>query len=274
MLACRVWGFNRHFKNRSSCEVFRCVVSPRILANKPIPQHIATGCDGMVDSGERRSAVVATGLIQRDHLVHEVRMSSLSGWSVRFASRNAAAGERARARILFRGCSPMGYPVWTAEEDATLVGCFPDYKLAMKRLKRRTYYACRERASVLGLVKRRPQWTAAGVSRLRKIIRTASDEELLEAFPGRSLTQIRYKARLLRIRNGPPPLKLTSIDAIDQIKLRAREMNYSMRELDGIVGTRTYFLKAGWSRGRLNYDAIAKAAEAMGGHLVIEWDDD
>lgn len=59
-----------------------------------------------------------------------------------------------------------------------------------------------------------------------------------------------------------------------QIKLRAREMSYSMRDLDDVAGTKRYFLKAGWSRGHLNYKAIAKAAEAMGGHLVIEWDDD
>lgn len=66
-------------------------------------------------------------------------MASLSGLNLRFACRSAQAAARARARILFRGFTPRGHPLWTNEEDEILRRSYPDYRLAIRRLKRRTY---------------------------------------------------------------------------------------------------------------------------------------
>ncbi len=122
-------------------------------------------------------------------------MSRLSGSALKYACRYAAAAERARARIRFLGLTPRGSPLWTSEEDALLRACYPNYQLAIKRLKRRTYYACRARARHLRLVAPRPLWTAAGVSRLRRIYPTATPEELIAAFPERGLANIQKKGR-------------------------------------------------------------------------------
>lgn len=116
-------------------------------------------------------------------------------------------------------------------------------------------------------------WTAAEVSRLRRLYPRSSMPELLVALPSRDATQIKFKARHLKLRRARPPLKPAGFELVDAIKQRAVELNYTMRDIDALACCAPYFYKAGWiGKKRLNYSAINQAVEALGGRLVVVWD--
>src|SRR5690349_11744271 len=66
--------------------------------------------------------------------------------------------------------------------------------------------------------------------------------------------------------NGAP-LRPTGVYLIDQILSRARSLNLSMRELDGLTHA-PYFANRKWQgrHGRLR-DILARAFHCLGGHL-------
>lgn len=204
----------------------------------------------------------------------EMDMARLSGWDLKFALRGATAAERARARMHHLGFTPRGHPLWTEAEEAALKEAYPDYGAALRKLKRRTYHACRARARHLDLVKRRQCWTAAEEMRLRRMFGRAARSELLAAFPSRSWSQIAVKARSLRLRRPKAPTAPTPWQPIDAIKARARELNYTLPDVDQLAGSKTYFARAGWTgRRQIHYQHVGRAVEALGGRLVVVWDD-
>lgn len=200
-------------------------------------------------------------------------MRHWSGLDVKYASRRAAAAERARARIRFLGFTPKGHPLWTEEEDAILRACYPDYKHAIKCLRRRTYYACRAHARHLQIVRTRRAWTAADVSKLRRLFGPATRQEILRTFPEWSWPQIQCKAQSLGLKRKRQTPRSTPWQPIDAIKQRARELNYSLSDVDKLAGSKTYFARAGWTgRRQMNFQYVGRAVEALGGRLVVVWD--
>lgn len=179
--------------------------------------------------------------------------------------------ESARRRIRRVGRTPRGHFLWTAKEDATFIKLYPDYRALRRALRRRTYYALRNRARHLGVVKRRHVWTANEVRRLRNLYFLATTAELLAAFRGMSWHQIAGKARHIGLRGRKPKLKSTGILILDTIRTRASARGWSMVDLDSIAGTRRYFQKAGWHTSRATHGAWLKAIEVLEGDISIQW---
>jgi hypothetical protein len=201
-------------------------------------------------------------------------MATISVIGLKYAARHAMLGQLARARILRNGFTPNGHPLWTDEEDAAVRELYPDYIALQKRLKRRTYYACKWRARYLKLVTPRVPWTAAEISRLRRVYGTCSVSELVAQFPNRTADQIRHRATPLGVRRPRKIIKSSGIPIIDEIKKRARQLNYSMRDVDELSRSKRYFIKASWlPNGTVNYQAIGRAVEALGGKLSVTWED-
>lgn len=190
---------------------------------------------------------------------------------LRWAARNAKIAALARERIAKTGMSPCGAPLWTDREMALLAVIFPDYKRAVAALERRTYSAVKNRARSMGLTNTSHIWTSAAVARLRRLYRTSDNQTLAAAFPGVPMDKIRYKARHIGLSRPRRPFKQTGIPAIDQIRTRAFDLNVSMVDLDAMAKTKTYFQKANWLNGNINYRAIGRAAKALDGLLAVRW---
>lgn len=190
---------------------------------------------------------------------------------LRYAARYAAMAEAARRRIRRAGRTPRGHFLWTAKEDAVVAALYPDYGALRRALRRRTYYALRNRVRHLGIVKRRHVWTANEVRRLRSLYLSATTRELMAVFPGMSWRQIAGKARHIGLRGRKPKLKMTGIRIIDTIRTRASARGWSMVDLDSIAGTKKYFQKAGWHTSRSVHGAWLKAIEVLEGSVSIQW---
>lgn len=70
-----------------------------------------------------------------------------------------------------------------------------------------------------------------------------------------------------------PDYKETGIELIDEVRKRARTLRMSMRDLDALSRSKRYFQANGWiGKARVNHKALARAIDALGGRLRVEWD--
>lgn len=186
-------------------------------------------------------------------------------------TRGAITAERMRRRIQRSGFNMCGQPLWTEKELDLLRKHHPDYKAAMRALKRRSYGGIRAKAQQLGLTIKRKSWTAREVSLLRRVYPTASHEEISELLPNRSWTQIKSAAGYHKIYRKRKPFKGTGISVLDQIRERSFELRYSMVDLDALSHSKSYFAKGNWHRGWVNQKAVAKAIKALDGEMKAGW---
>jgi len=179
--------------------------------------------------------------------------------SLAYFARNARSAERMRERIRRSGMV-AGHKVWTDAEREILKGLVPDYKAVRRRLRSRTAAAIQAR-----------YWTAAEISKLRRIYPTATKQELCEAFPFSTWQNIKAKAMYYKFRKRRVPFKLTGIPGLDEVRKRCYEIGWSMRDLDSAARTGSYFRRAGWIGKRINHRALGRAIEALDGAVMPEW---
>lgn len=172
-----------------------------------------------------------------------------------------------------RGKTPKGHSLWTDQERATVRRLYPDYTALQRALPHRTYYALRNAAQALGVVRRRHRWTASERAYLRRRYATADWSELLAAFPGLKRTTIRERATDFGFHRRRS-FKITGQPVIDAIRERATILNYSMVDVDAMARTRRYFAQHRWLSAPRNYKAMAKAVQALHGRLELRvtWD--
>jgi hypothetical protein len=146
-------------------------------------------------------------------------------------ARGAAISQANRAR------AKRNVVRWTAVEMKIVMETYPDYDLLQKRLPTRSLSQIKQFAFVYGITSKRHVWTVTEVRKLKQMWEArASDAELLLAFPFatmRSITGAAWHHGFKRPRVRP---KLTGHPAIDAIKLRCFEKNYSMSDLDEWCG--------------------------------------
>jgi hypothetical protein len=184
----------------------------------------------------------------------------------------AKSAERGRQRIARTG-HVGGKQLWKPEEDRVLSALYPNYEAARKALPGRTYYSLRYRARTLHIQKKRQSWTGADVVRMRKLYPVATMADLLAAFPGRTPETIKSFAVSMHIRKRFE-FKKTGYPVIDAIRVRCKELGYSMGDLDEIARTKRYFTSALWlSNKSVRGSAVYKAVEALDGTLLVSWRD-
>jgi hypothetical protein len=194
--------------------------------------------------------------------------------TLHYAIRGIAAAERARHFMRRTGLSPWGIPLWTEKEDKILKQLHPDYTAIKRKLKRRTRIAIRMRAAKWGLTKKIHYWTAADISKLRRIYPVCTKAEVMATFPHVTWEQISNCRQYHRIYKKRKPFKRTGFEILDEIRRRAFELNLTMPDLDEIARTGEYFQTARWFlKDRPNPKAVMRAIEALGGKIVVQWDD-
>ncbi|WP_028747966.1 hypothetical protein [Rhizobium mesoamericanum] len=188
-----------------------------------------------------------------------------------YHSRNAASAARARRRIRREGTTMRGDKIWKTEEDDVVRSHYPDYAAIRRALPHRTYFACRNRARTLGIVKERPLYTTRELSIVRRLYPEGSKDDILSLLPGREWEAVKDFAKRHGIRRKPKPFKATGVVVLDQIRSRCRELNYTMPDLDKVAKTKRYFAKSSWLKGHIHHKAIGRAVRALFGDIKAEW---
>ncbi|MDR6659733.1 uncharacterized protein (DUF433 family) [Tardiphaga robiniae] len=106
---------------------------------------------------------------------------------------------------------------------------------------------------------------------MRRIYPSATREELLEAFPRRSMGQIYDCAARYNVKRKKEPHSTAGFPIIEQIKLRAKKCNISMKDLDAMARTTPYFASGRWRFDGLNRRSVYRAIEALDGEVTIVW---
>jgi hypothetical protein len=129
------------------------------------------------------------------------------------------------------------------------------------------------RARVLGVQRKSSNWTAADVSRLRRLWPHADKLAILESFPGRSWGALSRAATGYKLHRPKRLYQSTGCDLLDSIRARCESLNYTMRDLDAVSHTGTYFFRMGWIGRVPELGKLAKATKALGGKLSVSWDE-
>lgn len=185
-------------------------------------------------------------------------------------ARGAISAENSRRQMMLRGFTPNGYPLWNPPEAHNLRYGYPDYDAVMAINTRRSRPAHHSKAGRMGIVRRRaPNWDENEIPRLHRMFATATRNELLAAFPGRSWAAICRRANA----DGYYKLKVptsSGIGLLDQILSRAIKRHDSLRELDRAIGGAGYFSRRKWKRRR-NHSIEARAIAYLGGTIQVRW---
>lgn len=191
--------------------------------------------------------------------------------SLAYFARNAGSAERIRAQMLRTGFTLFGQRIWTEQEDFVCRLFYPDYFALRQILYNRSEHAIKARCRKLGLVRKRHSWTPLKKQKLRRLYPEATHEELLAAFPGVDIQNIRSAARYYGYRRKKKPYKITGIPALDQLRSRCYDIKWTMRDADEEAGTKRYFQTRGYRSTYPNFRAIHRGVEALGGRLEVKW---
>lgn len=193
--------------------------------------------------------------------------------SLTYFARNARSADRARRRMQREGVTMSGAKLWTDEEREIVRNLAPDYDAILKQLPHRTRNAVRNQAGKMGLRRAIHIWTAAEISRLRKLFPRAPAEEICAAFPHSTWINIQQAARYHGLRRSAKQYKITGIDALDEVRKRCFEINWTMIDLDNAAKTKRYFRRAGWIGKKINHRALGRAIEALDGVVQAQWNE-
>lgn len=190
-------------------------------------------------------------------------------------SKNAVTAQQARRRIRHIGITPLGYQIWTQEEDELCQQFGSDYAALAQKLPNRSYMAIKKRCQKLGLRRRLRAVTAKELSLMRRLVPRGTSNEIQQAFPHRTLNCIKSICLYHGIYREKKPYQPTGIALIDDIRTRCFENNLSMVDLDDMARTKRYFQNRGWKDSKLpNYAAVYKAVAALDGEISIRWRDE
>ncbi|WP_024896877.1 SANT/Myb-like DNA-binding domain-containing protein [Brucella rhizosphaerae] len=187
-------------------------------------------------------------------------------------SKNAVRAHQARRRIRYLGITPLGYQIWTQEEDELCQQFGSDYATLAQKLPNRSYMAIKKRCQKLGLRRRLRAVTAKELSMMRRLVPRGTSNEIQQAFPHRTLNCIKSICLYHGIYREKKPYQTTGIALIDDIRARCFENNLTMADLDDIARTKRYFQNRGWKDSKApNYAAVYKAVAALDGEISIRW---
>ncbi|MBY2921032.1 hypothetical protein HF259_06210 [Rhizobium leguminosarum] len=192
--------------------------------------------------------------------------------SLSYHSRSVAFADRARDQTTKEGYTINGDKLWTEDERQIARERWPNFDDIRQALPHRSRIAILAQCRKMGLRKKAHHvWSAAEVSKLRRLYPAAAVEEICEAFPHSSWANIRKSARYHGFRRKKRPFKPTGNQPIDEMLTRLFEANISFPELDKELRTKRYFQEQRWRYARPNYNLFVKAIELLDGELTVRW---
>ncbi|KFC73078.1 hypothetical protein FG93_01820 [Bosea sp. LC85] len=160
-----------------------------------------------------------------------------------------------------------GCAAWQGIEDFAVILLYPNYEAIRQLLPWRSYSAIRHRVRRLDIARRRHIWTAPEISRLTAAFRDgASNDELTRLFPDLRPGQYLGKAQHIGLPKRRPKLIAFDCLALRDIRSRAAEVGFSLRDLDRKAGTGQYFQR---STRRICLRSIVRAVALLGGEVAL-----
>ncbi|NTI03474.1 hypothetical protein G6K88_15735 [Agrobacterium rhizogenes] len=192
--------------------------------------------------------------------------------SLAYHARNTASAERARRRIQREGYNMKGDKLWTDEERQIILAIGPDFDAIRKKLPHRTRIAIASQCRKMGLKQQQQHiWSAAEISKLRRLYPSASREEICQEFVHSTWVNIMQTARYHGLRRKRRPFKPTGNPSVDEMLVKLFEAKFSLPDLDKECRTKRYFQKGKWRYKRPNYNHLAKALDVLDGEFRVEW---
>ena len=192
-----------------------------------------------------------------------------------YHTKGAVAEQTLRKHMTLTGRALNGERLWTADEDDVIRKLEGNLDQITEALPDRTRMAIRRRRIKLGLKsKTQVEWSAEDISKLRKLYPHAPREEICAKFPNRNWGSIKRTASYHGF-SRRRRLKPTGIPEMDMVRNRCFEIRWSMQDLDEEAGTGGFFYNHNWTKAseRQTFWAFAQAVEALGGRLLIKWED-
>ncbi|KAA1176464.1 hypothetical protein FP026_27880 [Rhizobium tropici] len=194
--------------------------------------------------------------------------------SLAYYARNAATAERNRRRMRREGVTMNGYKLWTEEEKEIVRRLSPDYDAICKLIPSRKRRSIQHMASAMGVAGEKHLYTAAEISKLRRLYSTATWQEILEAFPFSDKERLKGVAKYHGFRRPRKKFKLTGDQPIDALLEKCAAANLSLVDLDKECRTKNYFRHCNWRSKPPNYTRIVKAIKLLEGQMRAEWPSD
>ena len=210
-----------------------------------------------------------------------------------WAARGAASAERGRRMMELRGVTPNGHPLWAPWEVQPVVAIYPEYRSIFPLLNRRTKPAVYHKAGRLGITKSRPPlWSDNEIIRIRKVYPSGTYDEILAAFPGRTIVAVARAANQRGIFRLPRPCSsallkfgLSALPSqinkrglcphplLQDVRNRCLELGVAFRYVGNAIGKpRVLALSASRLQG-VDHTGLALATVVLGGELYAEWED-
>lgn len=163
---------------------------------------------------------------------------------------------------------------WTEAEDDIIRQFTPDHAELALRLPHRSKQAIHTRVRVLNAAVRQcdSPVTAREEKRIKQLSECFSSVDVIASIMGRNANTIRsiLERRRWPMKKARP--KPTGSRLYDEVRERAFDMNISFRDLDRDLAYRSRFFSSLAQVKDVSIGMIAKAVEALGGRLVIEWE--
>lgn len=173
-----------------------------------------------------------------------------------------------RARIVRR------LDTWTFRESEILRENWPDEEKLSSLLPHRKWSAIRGMAKRCGLIPKRVMhvWTAAQNTRLKKLAATGMSRREIAREMGLTFPVVRNRLKGIRLHLARRPPKPSSNPLVCSIRQRAFCLGMTLIDLDRSLGGQEIF-QHGSGRTRVALVHIDRAVKALGGRLVVEWDE-
>lgn len=162
-----------------------------------------------------------------------------------------------------------GYKSWSPTEDDILRCNYGDPEHLSRLLPERTIRSIKARAGRLGIDRGYREWTTKEIAILIRMRGTHKIRCIVAELPSRSHHSVALKCLQLRLWRRKRKPTITGDTLLDEVRLRAYDLKYSMLELDDAACTRPYFSRDCLVRPR-NYKALMKAILFLGGKFY--WD--
>ncbi|TXN71741.1 hypothetical protein [Methylobacterium sp. WL6] len=159
---------------------------------------------------------------------------------------------------------------WTKEEDGLIRKYYPNFSMLSLVLPHRSHNARKLRACKLGVSKAAARWSEVEIGWLKAKYPSASWAEIHRNIPNRSKGAILNRTCALRLRRQRKMIDLCGLRLLEDISGKAKELNFTLADLDEEAGIPGYFTNFSSANYAL-LEGLNKAISAMGGELQIRW---
>lgn len=173
-----------------------------------------------------------------------------------------------RAKIIRRD------DTWTFIESEVLREFWPSIEAIRQRLPHRSERAIRQMAKRCGLVADKVQhiWTAAQDRTLKRMAANgATRKEMADAL-GLTAFQVAYRLQYTKTTIAKRAPTLIGNPLVDAIRRRAFDLKISIADLDRSLGRTKFFQTA--QKRQISTNHLHKAVKALGGSLVVQWEEE